>query len=306
MISRTPDSSVLRAPSTGAGSLPRAQSLNALFELTKPSVTALVMVTMLCGALLAPGSIEVARLLTALFATACVVGAANTFNMWLERESDAVMSRTRLRPLPTGRITPELAVLFGSLLAVVGLTLLATLVSSLAASLAWFALTSYVLAYTPLKRVTPWSLHVGAVPGALPPLIGTASVSGALSREAIALFAILFVWQLPHFLAIATFRATEYARAGLKVHPNIHGVPATKRAILNYTLLLAVVAVSPALLGLASVTYGVIALASSMAFFAVALRGLDSEPAERWAKRLFLASMPYLVVVFASFVAIGN
>jgi heme o synthase len=182
----------------------RAQ-LSALFELTKPSVTALVMVTMVSGALAASVPIHPFRLLLAMFATACVVGAANAFNMWMERDSDALMSRTRRRPLPTGRLSPEVVLGFGSLLAVVGLTLLATSVSSLSASLGWIALSSYVLAYTPLKRVTTWSLHVGAVPGALPPLIGWASVTGTLSREAFALFAILFVWQLPHFLAIATF-----------------------------------------------------------------------------------------------------
>jgi protoheme IX farnesyltransferase len=274
-----------------------------LLELTKPSVTALVMVTMVSGALVAPGPIELPKLLLSLFSTACVVGAANAFNMWMERDSDALMSRTRRRPLPTGRLTPEMALGFGSLLAIVGLTLLATSVSSLAASLGWFALSSYVLAYTPLKRITTWSLHVGAVPGAMPPLIGWASVSGSLSREAFALFAILFVWQLPHFLAIASFRAPEYARAGLKVLPNVKGRAATERSILFYSVVLAVVAVAPALLGMAGLGYGVVALLCSVAFLAVALQGRRTLAPERWARRLFLASMPYLVVVFGAFVA---
>src|SRR6188768_916685 len=227
----------------------RAQ-LSALVELTKPSITTLVMVTMVSGALAASVPIRAAHLALAMFGTACVVGAANAFNMWLERDSDALMTRTRRRPLPTGRLSPELVLGFGSLLAVVGLTLLATSVSSLSALLGWIALSSYVLAYTPLKRITTWSLHVGAIPGAIPPLMGFAAVNGQLSAQAFALFGILLVWQLPHFLAIASFRAPEYARAGLKVLPNVRGAAATERAIIFYSVLLGVVAVAPWALGM--------------------------------------------------------
>jgi heme o synthase len=280
----------------------RAQ-LSALFELTKPSVTTLVMVTMVSGAFAASVRIEAFRLLVAMFATACVVGAANAFNMWMERDSDALMSRTRRRPLPTGRLSPDVVLGFGSLLAVVGLTLLATSVSSLSALLGWVALCSYVLAYTPLKRVTTWSLHVGAVPGAMPPLIGWASVTGELSREAFALFAIMFVWQLPHFLAIATFRAPEYDRAGLKVLPNVAGRAATERSIIFYSVLLGMVALAPWALGMVGLPYGLTALGCSLAFLGVALHGRGRLEETRWARRLFLASMPYLVVVFAAFVA---
>jgi len=302
-------------PETGALPLPdqsqsgalapfasRAQ-LSALFELTKPSVTTLVMVTMVSGALAASVPIRPFHLALAMFATACVVGAANAFNMWMERDSDAFMSRTRRRPLPTGRLSPDMVLGFGSFLAVVGLTLLATSVSSLAALLGWVALSSYVLAYTPLKRVTTWSLHVGAVPGAIPPLMGWASVTGSLSREAFALFAILFVWQLPHFLAIATFRAPEYERAGLKVLPNTRGAAATERSIIFYSVLLGVVAVAPWALGMAGLAYGITALVCSAAFLGFALHGRRSLPVQRWARRLFIASLPYIVIVFAAFVA---
>jgi len=304
MLSPPPDTGLL--PVTSDHGLARAGSraqLAALLELTKPRVTALVMVTMVSGALVAPSPIQPFRLALALFATSCVVGAANAFNMWMERDSDALMSRTRRRPLPTGRVAPELALAFGSLLAVVGLTLLATSVSSMAASLGWFALSSYVLAYTPLKRVTTWALHVGAVPGAMPPLIGWASVTGSLSREAFALFAILFVWQIPHFLAIATFRAPEYARAGLKVLPNVEGLAASERSVLRYSVLLLFVSVAPAVLGIAPIGYGVVALVSSLAFLGFAVHGRRTLAPERWARRLFLASLPYLVVVFGAFVA---
>ncbi|HYP87028.1 MAG TPA: heme o synthase [Polyangiaceae bacterium] len=302
-----PDTSALpaRAESPSASLAPfasRAQ-LSALFELTKPSVTTLVMVTMVSGAFAASVRIQPLQLVLAMFATACVVGAANAFNMWMERDTDTLMSRTRRRPLPTGRLTPEMVLGFGSLLAVVGLSLLALFVSSLAALLGWVALCSYVLAYTPLKRVTTWSLHVGAVPGAMPPLIGWAAVTGRLSREAFALFAILFVWQLPHFLAIATFRAPEYGRAGLKVLPNERGRAATERSIIFYSVLLGLVALAPWALGMAGIGYGITALVCSLAFLGVALQGRGRLEPNRWARRLFIASMPYLVVVFAAFVA---
>jgi protoheme IX farnesyltransferase len=303
-----PDGGVLPAAepaSAGSNLLPfgsRAQLL-ALVELTKPSVTALVMVTMVSGALVAPGPIAPERLLLSLLATALVVGSANAFNMWMERDSDALMTRTRRRPLPTGRLSAEMVLGFGSLLAVVGLTLLATLASSLSALLGWIALCSYVLAYTPLKRVTAWALHVGAVPGAIPPLMGWAAVTDSLSAEAFALFAILFVWQLPHFLAIASFRAPEYARAGLVVLPNVRGRAATERSILFYSVVLGVVALAPWPLGMAGPGYGLVALAASAAFLGVALQGRGRLEPQRWARRLFVASMPYLVVVFAAFVA---
>lgn len=280
----------------------RAQ-LSALLELTKPSITTLVMVTMVSGALAASQPIAGPQLALSMFATACVVGAANAFNMWLERDSDAFMTRTRKRPLPTGRLSPELVVGFGSLLAVLGLTLLAIFVSSLAALLGWVALSSYVLAYTPLKRMTTWSLHVGAVPGAIPPLIGWASVTGSLSREAFALFAIMFVWQLPHFLAIASFRAPEYERAGLKVMPNVAGRAATERAIIFYSVLLGVVSLLPWGLGMAGAGYGLTALACSLGFLGIGLHGRGTLEPNRWARRVFIASLPYLVVVFAAFVA---
>lgn len=301
----SPETSALPAEAVSASLAPfasRAQ-FSALFELTKPSITTLVMVTMVSGALAASVPIQATQLLLAMFATACVVGAANAFNMWMERDSDAFMTRTRRRPLPTGRLSPEMVLGFGTLLAVVGLTLLATSVSSLSALLGWLALCSYVLAYTPLKRVTTWSLHVGAVPGAIPPLMGWAAVTGSLSREAFALFAIMFVWQLPHFLAIATFRAPEYERAGLKVMPNVNGAAATERAIIFYSVLLGVVALVPWALGMAGLGYGITALVCSAAFIGCALQGRRSLPTNRWARRLFIASLPYLVVVFAAFVA---
>jgi heme o synthase len=278
---------------------PRIPLLSELFELTKPRVLALVMVTMACGALIAPGPREPWTLLLALFGTALVVGSANALNMYLERDTDALMTRTRKRPLPSGRMQPELALKFGLAIGVVGLGLLVYFVNWLCAALTLLALLSYVLAYTPLKRVTPFALHVGAVPGAIPPLIGWASVTGSISFQGFTLFLILFVWQLPHFLAISVFRQTDYERAKLSVMPAVSGLRATKRAIAGYSMLLVAVTLLPLLLNMAGWVYGLVA---GVAFVAYAFRGLRASAREVWSRALFLASMPYLVVVFGALV----
>jgi protoheme IX farnesyltransferase len=273
-----------------------------LFELTKPRVLALVMVTMLCGALIAPGPREPWTLALALSGTALVVGSANALNMFLERETDALMTRTRTRPLPSGRMQPELALWFGLGLGLIGLVVLGLWVNLLSAALTLLALSSYVLVYTPLKRVTPFALHVGAVPGAIPPLIGWASVTGSIGLPGLVLFAILFVWQLPHFLAIAVFRQSEYERASLSVLPSVRGLAATKRSIVGYSFMLVSVSFDPVVSGMAGWVYGSIAAAAGLWFLVHALRGLGPNAREAWSRTLFLASMPYLVVVFGALV----
>jgi protoheme IX farnesyltransferase len=280
----------------------RTAFLVSLVQLTKPGLGGLVMVTALAGALSAPGPRSTPKVLIALIGTALVVGAANTLNMYIERQTDCLMTRTRTRPLPTGRVSPEVALIFGILLATHGLPLLSLLVNPLTALLTAAALASYVFVYTPLKQVSPLALHVGAVPGALPPLIGWASVHGTLAAPAWALFAILFLWQLPHFLAIAIFRREEYARAGHRVLPVVKGVPATKRAIVAYSALFVAATVAPYFLGMVSVVYLVLAAASGLAFFAYSLAGLRETSGDRWAKKLFRYSMPHLVLVMTAFV----
>ncbi|HTA91513.1 MAG TPA: heme o synthase [Polyangiaceae bacterium] len=275
----------------------------ALFELSKPGVAGLVMVTMLCGALVAPGPRPLVRLLIAMFGTALVVASANALNMYIERESDALMRRTASRPLPTGRLSADTALWFALGCAIVGLGVLVACVNLMSAGLALLALGSYVLAYTPLKRSTIYALHVGALPGAIPPLIGWASMTGSLAPRAFPLFLILLVWQLPHFLAIATFRREEYARAGLIVQPNAKGLESTRRAILGYSVLLLAVSLSPLALGMAGLWYASVAVVLGVSFFSYAAFGRGQKTPERWAKTLFLASLPYLVVVYAALVA---
>jgi heme o synthase len=277
--------------------------LRALVELTKPSIAGLVMVTAFCGALAADGPLPFARLAIALVATAMVVAAANALNMYAEIDSDALMRRTARRPLPTGRLAPEVALGFALLLASLGLNVLGVVSGGLPCALTLLAFVSYVFVYTPLKRITPRALEIGALPGALPPLIGYAAVEGKLGAPAWMLFAILFVWQLPHFLAIAIFREEDYRRAGMKVLSVVRGPAAAQRSIAVQSVVLFALTLLPAALGMVHPGYLAVVLPAGLAFLALAVVGPRGMARARWARRVFFASMPYLVVVYAAFVA---
>ena len=200
-----------------------------LFELTKPRVTSMVVVTA-GGGLWVGGADPSAGVVAATLAgTALAVASAGVLNCWVERDSDRLMARTRRRPLAAGRVSPRAGLLFGLALGALSLPLLWLGANLLAALLAQLALWSYVLVYTPMKRHSPDALVVGAIPGAIPPLIGGAAATGELGSGALALAAILFFWQVPHFLAIALRRRDEYAAAGLKVVPVVYGERAARR-----------------------------------------------------------------------------
>jgi protoheme IX farnesyltransferase len=278
----------------------RRSRLLSYLELTKPAVTRLVLVTMACGAIAAPGTLDLRVLAFSMVGTLLVVGAANALNMYAERDVDALMDRTKLRPLPAGQLAPRAALVFGIVTATVGLVVLALLVNALTAALAAVALLSYVLVYTPLKRVTHLAMHVGAVPGAIPPLMGWASMVGELDPSAWSLFAILYVWQLPHFSAIAIFRSSDYERAGVRVLPVAYGLSVTKWSIVGYLVLLLAVSLLPALTGLAGAAYALIAAASGGIFVGFGLFGLRRREGASWARGLFLVSMPYLVLVYVA------
>jgi protoheme IX farnesyltransferase len=274
----------------------------AMWQLTKPAITRMVLVTMLCGALVAPQPIDVLRLCIALFGTSVIVAAANALNMYLERDSDAYMERTRDRPLPSGRLAPDVALWFGVASSVVGIACVTFWVNAISGLLGAIALLSYVLVYTPLKRVTPLALYVGAVPGALPPVIGWASVTGSVDLRAVALFAILFAWQLPHFLAIAVFRQDEYQKAQIVVLPSRVGLRATKWHIIATSGILLVITLAPPFIGLGGTLYLVVAAVTGVAFLAYSLAGLRPDAGKPWARSLFFLSLPYLVVVFGALV----
>lgn len=276
--------------------------VRAIWELSKPGVTRLVLVTTALGVIAAPGSFTWVDMLATVFGTGLVVAGANALNMFIERESDRKMRRTLGRPLPTGRLTPDEALAFGVLVSIFGLFTLAEFVSTAAVVLATVALLSYVLVYTPLKRISSVALYVGAVPGALPPAIGYAALTGTVDGAGLSLFLILFVWQLPHFLAITLFRADEYARAGLQVLPNERGVRFTRWVALLLSVFLLVVTLLPVWTLQAGATYAVIAAVSGTLYVAWSARGLLPDADEKWARSFFFASMPHLVLVMAALV----
>jgi len=269
-------------------------------ELTKPRITSLVVFTTASGLWLAPVQPQRHTVLLTLIGTALVVAAANVLNMYLERETDALMPRTMHRPLPAGRMNPSLALGFGLLLAGISVPLLFLGVGPLPGLLASSALVIYVLIYTPMKRYTAASLLVGAVAGAIPPLIGWTAATGRLDLPGQLLFAVMFLWQVPHFLAISLVRREEFARAGLRVQPNEpDGERRARRNIVWYSAALVGVSFLFIPLGVAGNVYFAAALVSGALFLGHGVHGLRAKTGKRWARNEFVASLGYVTVLLA-------
>jgi protoheme IX farnesyltransferase len=273
-------------------------------ELTKPRITLMVVLTAFVGyALGATGNVLTGRLAATLVGTALVAAGASSLNMVLERRTDSLMLRTRTRPLPAGRLRPPEALAFGLALTTTGLALLAWRTGALAAAVAFVTWASYLFLYTPLKTRTSLSTVVGALPGALPPVIGWAAARGHLEPGAFVLFAIVFLWQIPHFLAIAWIYREDYARGGLPMLPVLDpdGRITGRQAVAN-TLALLLVSLAPTAAGIAGRAYLFGALALGLGFTAVAVRAavLRTPRAARW---LFVASILYLIALCALLLA---
>jgi protoheme IX farnesyltransferase len=271
-------------------------------ELTKPRVLVLVLFTVVAGALLASGSSpNWSVMLHALLGTALVAAGASALNQLLERDSDLLMRRTENRPLPGGRLQPIEVLVFGLSLGIAGIVYLAAVLQQpLAAGTAAVTFLSYVLIYTPLKRLTTLNTIVGAVPGALPPVIGWAAVRGTLNLEVVPLFAIIFLWQVPHFLAIAWIYREEYAAAGLRMLPVVdRDGSATGRQMVSYSLTLVPVSLTPVLLGGAGVIYLAGALALSLGFlaFAIVFARRRDRPHARGVLKASLVYLPLLLAL---------
>ncbi len=275
-------------------------ALGAYLELIKPRITTLVVLTTATGLWLAPERPSFRTAFFTVLGTMLVVAAANVLNMYLERDTDALMRRTMHRPLPAGRIHPASALRFGILLAAVSVPLLTFLVGPLPGLLAAFALVTYAFVYTPLKRRTTASLLVGAIPGAIPPLIGWTAATGRIDPPGLLLFALLFLWQVPHFLAIALFRRNEFARAGLLVQPNEPGGDRQARLnVVQYTAALVAVSLMFIPFGVGDRIYFAVAASSGAVFLAHGLKGLRPASSERWARAEFIGSLAYLVVLLS-------
>jgi heme o synthase len=272
--------------------------------LAKPRLNLLVVVSAAAGYVMAGGSAQdVIRLISMIVGTGLVAGGASAFNQIIERQADGLMQRTRLRPMPDGRLAARDAVAFGAALTVAGLAILALGANLLSAIVAFGTLVSYAAVYTPLKKVTSFSTVVGAIPGALPPVIGWAAAEGALSRGAWVLFAILFLWQLPHFLAIAWIYRDDYARAGFPMLPVIDpdGRRTARQAVI-YAAALLPVSLAPTLVGMAGPLYFAGALVLTLLFVILALKFAISRSVPD-ARRLFFGSITYLPLLWMLMIA---
>jgi protoheme IX farnesyltransferase len=268
--------------------------------LTKPRIAGMVALSAFIGGLLAAGpGADLARVACAAACVTAAAAAASVFNQVLERDTDRLMQRTQDRPLPAGRISPRDAIFFGAALTIAGICALAWSFNLLSALLALSTLFAYVAVYTPLKRVSTLNTVVGAVPGAAPPLIGYVALAGAPGRWGWALFAIVFVWQFPHFMAIAWLHRADYARAGLRMLPAIPDCEhVAARQALVYSCALVPVALLPGAHGDAGVVYSLGALVLSLGYVAASAR-FALRPGERTARALLFASLAYLPLVFS-------
>jgi protoheme IX farnesyltransferase len=271
--------------------------------LLKPRVMSLVVFTGFAGLYLAPGTLHPVLALTAVLCIAVGAGAAGAINMWYDRDIDALMTRTRGRPIPAGRMEPGVALGFGVSLSVASVLMMGLTVNLTAAALLALTIAFYVLVYTMwLKRRTPQNIVIGGAAGALPPMIGWAAVTGDVSLAAVVLFAIIFVWTPPHFWALALYRSGDYAKAGVPMLPVVAGPDATKRQIMIYAVALVPVTLAPVALGVSSLFYGAGAALLGAIFVAAAWRvlGDTGDKAARW---MFGYSIIYLFMIFVALIA---
>ena len=281
----------------------RSGFIRDLVELVKARLTLLVLLTTAVGFYLgAENPINYAALLHTVLGTAAAAAGAAALNQWWERKLDALMHRTRTRPVPAGRMRPRDAVVLGAALSIFGVGYLAFVCNALSAALAAITIIIYVFAYTPLKRVSTFNTALGAVPGALPPMIGWAAARGTLNAGAWMLFAILFFWQLPHFFAIAWMYRDDYARAGFQMisTDDRTGERSASQSVF-FCMILFVIAGLPAFLGIATVFYLLAELILGGIFLAAAMRFLKTR-APSDARRLFITSIIYLPLLLGALV----
>ena len=282
---------------------PSQASVSDYVALLKPRVMSLVIFTALVGIVRAPGAVHPVIAFTALLCIAIGAGASGALNMWWDADIDAVMSRTKRRPIPAGRVTPGEALAFGMTLAIGSVLVLGLLVNELAAALLAFTIFFYVVIYTMwLKRWTPQNIVIGGAAGAFPPMVGWAAASGGIGLESVLLFLIIFFWTPPHFWALALYKSGDYERAGVPMLPVVAGTAETRRQILLYTLILVPLAMSPFFLGMAGIGYGLVSGVTGALMLLLAwqvYRRREGAPADLAAKRLFGFSILYLFLLFA-------
>jgi len=271
--------------------------------LLKPRVMSLVVFTALVGMLLAPGGIHPVIGLISIVCIAIGAGASGALNMWYDADIDALMTRTRNRPVPSGRLHRNEALATGLLLTAFAVPTLGLAANWVAAGLLAFTIFFYAVIYTMwLKRLTPQNIVIGGAAGAFPPLIGWAAVTGAVSVDSLALFLIIFLWTPPHFWALALYKKGDYESAGIPMMPNVAGDRATRTQIVVYAVLLAAASLIPLATGLASTLYAVAAAGLGIVFVTLCIRLARAEDVEmrRRARQLFAFSLFYLFALFAA------
>lgn len=270
--------------------------------LLKPRVMSLVVLTAVTGMVAAPGTMNPVLAIVSILAIAVGAGASGALNMWYDADIDARMSRTKLRPVPSGRVEPDAALAFGLGLSIFSVMVLGLAANWFAAAFLAFTIFFYAVIYTMgLKRSTPQNIVIGGAAGAFPPMIGWAAVTGDVSLAGFVLFMIIFLWTPPHFWALALFKMKEYGSVGVPMLPNVAGEASTRRQIFAYSLMLVPVGVAPFFLGFAGPVYGVVAALMGANFLRHAyavLKMADGDERMIPAKRLFGFSILYLFGLF--------
>ncbi|MHA1600313.1 MAG: heme o synthase [Alphaproteobacteria bacterium] len=298
------DTSVTTAAGTAPGdTFAKGAQVGDFIALLKPRVMSLVVFTGIAGLIAAPGQLHPLLAAVAILCIAVAAGAAGAINMWYDRDIDAVMARTRGRPLPAGRMAPDEALAFGITLSLFSVMLMAVATNLVAAALLAAANGFYVLVYTMwLKRRTPQNIVIGGAAGAFPPVIGWVAVTGQVDMEALALFLIIFLWTPPHFWALALYRSDDYAKAGVPMLPVVAGAAVTRRQIFIYSVSLVIASLLPTVLGTAGLFYGAVVVLLGGTFLVFAFTVLrDTGLAS--ARRLFAFSILYLFLLFAALIA---
>lgn len=277
-----------------------------LFELMKPRLSGLVLVTVLVGMLMAPGKVSLWHGSMILILIGMIVGGACTLNCYIERDIDKTMIRTKNRAIPSGRLEPKVAQYFGLILLTLSFPLLYFFTNILTLLLGVIATIFYVYGYTPLKRKSTIALFIGAIPGAIPPMMGWTAITGKIDLMAIFLFLILFFWQLSHFLAISIYNFHDYHAANIKILPQLKGIPYTKKSIFFYTVLLSVMSLIPSYWIGDGEFYRNVSIILGILFLSLALYGFfigdNFEKNRWWARKYFLASLFYLPTLFGAMI----
>lgn len=284
----------------GAAAAAPAGEVRDFLALLKPRVMSLVVFTGFAGLYLAPGEIHPVLAVIAVLCIAVAAGAAGAINMWYDRDIDALMARTVNRPIPSGKVDPDDAVAFGTVLSIFSVMIMGLAVNWVAAALTALTIVFYVFVYTMwLKRRTPQNIVIGGAAGALPPVIGWAAVTGDVTLEPVVLFAIIFMWTPPHFWALSLYREGDYAAAGVPMLPNVAGRETTKRQMLAYTVLLFPIGLLPWVLGTCGPVYLAVAVVAGLLFLLSALQVLKADT-EVNCKRMFGYSILYLFAMFGA------